>query len=118
MSYMFKNCSISSLPDILSKYNTTNIIDMSFLFCNCLSLTSIPDLSNWNVNKVIDMSNMFYNCRKLLNIPCFKKVKDVIWITSIFSFCTSLITISDISEWDIGNVEDMNGLFKNCTSLI
>ena len=38
-------------------------------------------------------------------------------ISNIFDGCTSLISISDISKWNISNVTKMNRLFNQCHSL-
>ena len=40
--------SLQSLPD-LSRWNTSNVIDMSFMFAGNNSLISLPDISNWNI---------------------------------------------------------------------
>ena len=45
MTYMFYNCySLLSLPDI-SKWNTSNVINMSYLFSHCKLILSLPDIS-------------------------------------------------------------------------
>jgi surface protein len=52
MKKMFFNCSsLISLPDI-SKWNTTNVINMKKMFYNCSSLISLPDISKWNTSNV------------------------------------------------------------------
>jgi len=53
MSGIFAGCSsFSYLPDI-SKWNTSNAIDMSGMFANCSSLLSLPNISKWNTSNVI-----------------------------------------------------------------
>ena len=58
---MFANClSLSSLPDI-SKWNTSNVIDMSGMFTNCSSLLSLPDISKWNtINVTYIIVHLYY----------------------------------------------------------
>ena len=49
---MFFGCKgLNNLPDI-SKWNTSNVIDMNYMFCRCKALTSVPDISKWNLKKV------------------------------------------------------------------
>ena len=56
---MFSDCnSLKSLPDI-SKWNTTNVIDMRIMFSGCRSLKSFPDISKWNFNKNVKKDLMF-----------------------------------------------------------
>ena len=62
---MFNECnSLSSLSE-LSKWDTSNIINMRRMFNSCESLLYLPDISNWNVNYLF-----FYN--KLKNIMIYK----------------------------------------------
>ena len=35
----------------------------------------------------------------------------------MFSFCTLLTSLPDISKWDIKNISYMNGMFIGCKSL-
>ena len=35
----------------------------------------------------------------------------------MLSYCTSLISIPDISKWNTDNVIDMNFMFSDCSSL-
>ena len=35
----------------------------------------------------------------------------------IFSGCSSLILLPDISKWDTNNVQDMSYIFSGCSSL-
>ena len=59
MRKLLYNCrSLTSLSDI-SKWNTSNVIDMNKMFYNCFSLSSLPDLSKWNVNNANNMIKCF-----------------------------------------------------------
>ena len=72
MSGMFYNCkSLLSLPDI-SKWDTSNVIDMSGIFWNCKSLSSLPDISKWDTSNAIFMGDIFYGCRALMFMDCRK----------------------------------------------
>ena len=86
---LFNKCeSLKSLD--LTRFNTTNLINMNWMFSDCSSLTSL-DLSNFNTNKVISMSGIFYECSSL----------------------TSL----NLSNFNTNNVIDMNYMFSSCSSL-
>ena len=38
-------------------------------------------------------------------------------MSKMFQGCTSLISLPDISKWNIDNVKYLNGLFYECSSL-
>ena len=46
---------------------------MSGMFYNCSLLSKLPDISKWNTSNAINMSNMFSGCKSDLNVPKFKK---------------------------------------------
>ena len=72
MSCMFSGCdSLTFLPDI-SIWDTKNVTNMSEMFNNCKSYF-LPDISNWNVKNVTDMSYMFKNCSSLISLPDISK---------------------------------------------
>ena len=86
MNAIFSNCSsLLLLPDI-SKWDTSNVIDMSKTFYNCSSLLLLPDISKWDTSNVIDMNKMFYNCISLSLYP-------------------------DLSNWNTNNVSNRNKMF-------
>ena len=59
MSFIFNGCkSLVSLPDI-SKWDTSNVLDMSYMFNECSLLVSLPDISKWNTSNVLDMCKIF-----------------------------------------------------------
>ena len=59
MNNMFTGCySLISLPDI-SKWDTSNVLDMSYMFNECSLLVSLPDISKWNTSNVLDMCKIF-----------------------------------------------------------
>ena len=39
-------------------------------------------------------------------------------MNNMFEGCSSLISIPDISKWDISNITNINGMFPKCYSLI
>ena len=145
ISGMFWGCiSLEYLPD-LSKWDTSNVEDMSCMFNGCLSLISLPDISKWDTSNVDTISGMFNRCCSLTSIrdiskwdtskakyiggECIFDLDDLEpledWtkiknkcMNGIFTGCSSLISLPDISKWEISNVEDMSGLFSGCSTLI
>ena len=63
---------------------------------------------------------MFAKCKSLISVPDISKwdMHSVTNMYGMFSKCKSLISLPDISKWDINNVKDMRGIFYNCESLI
>ena len=99
MKSLFQEYKFEKLPDI-SKFNTSNVINMDKMFYGCSSLKSLPDISIWNIKNVISMTKMFYECLSLENLP-------------------------DITNWDISKVlkckEKCPGtwdMFKGCPESI
>ena len=74
------------LPDI-SKWNTSNFININALFRGCTSLISLPDISNWNLDKCINMIYLFCDCESLISLP-------------------------DISKWNLNPNAAMNDMFS------
>ena len=118
MSFMFRNCTLLSLPD-LSKWNLINVTNIKYMFSGCKSLKSLPDLSGWNTNRIINMSNLFEDCESLISLPDLSKwnMKNVINIDSMFKGCKSLSSLPDLSKWDIKNVTSIENMFHECKSL-
>ena len=45
------------------------------------------------------------------------ETKNVINMSELFSGCSSLSYLPDISKWNINNVTNISGLFYECSSL-
>ena len=61
---MFASCfSLVALPNI-SKWDTSNVVNMSEIFSYCSYLTSLPDLSKWKTDSLINMSKIYAVCFK------------------------------------------------------
>ena len=120
MKNMFRGCSLlSSLPDI-SKWNTANVTNMSGMFWGCISLSSLPDISKWNTSNVNDISYMFYECESLSSLPDISKwdTSNITDMSGVFRECISLSSLPDISKWNTSNVNNMCKMFYECKSLI
>ena len=66
---MFYNCCLlTSLPD-LSKWDTSNVMNMGNLFNNCSSLTKLFDMSGWKTGNIRYKKNIFDGCINLITTP-------------------------------------------------
>ena len=99
----------------------TNVTDFSYMFYECSSLLSLSDISKLNTSIVTNMSYMFNTSekREIYNEPLFGIQLGI--SNSVFSstFINSkLVILPDISEWNISNVNNMSGMFYDCSSLL
>ena len=71
------------------------------------------------IDKITDMSNMFSGCKSLVSLPNISKwdISKVTSLKEIFSGCESISLLDNISKWNTSNVTDMSALFWNCLSL-
>ena len=70
-------------------------------------------------NTITNMSNMFYYCTSLISLPDISEW-DMINVTNMYSMfynCCSLKLLPNISKWNTRNVTNMNYMFYNCCSL-
>ena len=74
------------------------------------------ELKLLGIKNVTNMGGMFSGCSSLKSLPDISKwdTKNVTNMTSVFNGCSSLNNIPDISEWDTKNVTYMNDMFLNC----
>ena len=71
------------------------------------------------IKQINNLSYMFYNCESLISLKDISKW-DIINVTNmshLFSYCKSLTTLPDISKWNIVNITNISNLFNNCISL-
>ena len=118
ISDIFANINAKIIPDI-SKWNTSNIINMSGIFKGCKFLFSIPDISKWDTSKVTNFSSMFWGCSNLEELPDLSKwnTSKVKTMKEMFSGCSSLKKLPDISNWDTTQVSNMKMMFYGCIGL-
>jgi len=71
------------------------------------------------INRITNMSYMFSWCSSLSSIPDISKwdTSNVNNMSYIFSCCRSLSSLPDISKWNTSNVNDMSYMFYDCYSL-
>ena len=88
--------------------------------CNLLSNENIPPITKVKNNKYFENTKELFDI--IENISKFhsensEKISDISDISYMFSACISLISLPDISKWNITNVKDMKYLFAGCISL-
>ena len=61
---------------------------------------------------IININKIFFNCSSLLSLPDISKwnLKNVISINNIFKGCSSLLSFPNICKWDFQNIKDNNTL--------
>ena len=66
-----------------------------------------------------DISNMFDGCTSLISISDISKwnISNVTKMNRLFNQCHSLESLPDINKWDTSNVTTMERLFNQCYSL-
>ena len=117
-----------------------NILNLSGMFFNCYGLLSMKDDSKVNKEqvkaklkyglsiskkeekkpfKIIDINRMFYGCESLISIPNISdwNMENVTNLFGLFYECESLISIPDISKWNMKKVTNMNYIFYRCNQL-
>ena len=70
-------------------------------------------------NKPMKMCGFFLNCSSLISLPDISKwnIEKVETMDSIFSGCSSLLSLPNISKWNMKNVININKMFNDCSSL-
>ena len=65
------------------------------------------------------MIYMFSGCNSLISLPDISNwnLSRVNSMSHMFSGCNSLISLPDLSKWNISNVEDMSNMFYGCNSI-
>lgn len=100
----------------ISTWNTSNVKNMSNMFEGCARLKDIK--LSFDTSNVENMSGMFYGCKSLeyLNLPFnTSKLKNV---NHMFSGCFNLKEIYHIDEWDVSNLDAVDGLDEWNTKII
>ena len=112
MAIMFNNN--SSFQQDLNSWDTSSVADMSSMFRNS---TYNGNISNWNVANVETMSFMFYESEFVGDLSQWN-TSSLIYMRQIFAGSENKSTNfnSDISGWNVSNVEDMRGSFYYNTS--
>jgi len=116
----FKGCFSLKIIEGIENWNTSNIIEMKNSFKNCYSLQDLSGISKWDFSKVVTTKKLFDGCVLLTKVFTSQIKCDNLKDSSfMFRGCDSLddetiFNILNILE----NVENINGIFENCFSLI
>jgi surface protein len=97
------------------KVNMDNVNNVANMFCLCENLASIPALSFSNMSNV---SSMFYKCNALTSIDASNyDLSQTINADNFMRDCINLSEIIGYENWNVGNMESMKSLFRNCAQL-
>ena len=66
------------------------------------------------------MTSMFSECSSLSSLTDISKwnTNNVTNMSNIFYWCLSLSSLPDISKWNTNNVSDMRNMFEDCLNII
>ena len=109
-NYLFYDYTGTSVDDLISYNDTSNVTNMRSMFHNCKKLQSIPQL---DTSSVTNMRDMFADCFTLINIPQLDTSK-VTNMNEMFYECRNLQTIPQLDTSKVTNVEWM---FYGCYKL-
>jgi len=72
-----------------------------------------------DINNIRNMSYMFSNCTSLISLPDISEMNTnyVTDMSYMFRNCSSLSSLPNISKWNTKNVTNMSGMFCDCSSL-
>ena len=106
----FQGC--SNFNSDITKWDTTNVIDMDGMFSNASSFNQ--PIGNWNVSNVTTMNGMFFGASSF-NQPIGNwNVSNVTSMSGMFRGVSSFN--QPIGNWDVSNVTTMNYMFYYNTS--
>lgn len=131
MSNMFSGCNGLTSLENLSSWDVSNVADMSSMFNSCKHLNKLDGLGNWNVSNVTNMSGMFGGCYDyevdaegdvtnetgLADISALSnwatKLGSVTDMSSMFSDCGLLSSLSSLKYWNVSSVKNMSNMFSH-----
>ena len=138
LSHFFDN--YSSLREVVSMQNTSNVTDISYMFYLCTNLEEVPlfdtssvtnmeglflmhnlagamkgkitDIPLFDTSHVTNVSYMVA-CTKIVTLPSFN-TSNVTNMMSMCEYCKNLVTVPILNT---SNVTNMNSAFNQCTAL-
>ena len=115
----FKNAySLTKFPVLKLK---DNIRDISYIFAGCDKLTSDElnrNLSTWKLSGDLNIREAFRDCHSLerIDMNAFRNC-DITDLSTLFSSCMKLKTITNIGNLNISKVEALSYVFYECNAL-
>ena len=100
---------ITKLPNELAITGTKST---SYMFYRCINLKEIPQLKNMSM--VTTANSMFSNCSSLITVPFFD-TSNVTNMLGMFEYCEKL---ENIPLFNTSKVTTMQNMFSDCSSLI
>ena len=105
-----------------------HISDTSYMFKDCDSLLVFVnykdnkneyEINNNNLNYYTNLEHMFSGCSSLIHLLDVSKwdTSDVKSMSYMFNGCKSLLLLPDISTWNTKNLINASYIFKECKSL-
>ena len=80
--------------------------------------TSLIESNYLNTSNMTSAYNLFYNCTNLTYVDLrdsdFSKIET---IERMFAYCSNLLTIDGLNDIDISNVNNMGGVFTDCSKI-
>lgn len=114
MSYMFSDCSATTID--IANWDTSSVNNLNHAFSYCTKVTSL-DLSSWNVSNVTNMSYMFSYCASIASLDLIGwNTEKVINMAYMFGSCEKLASL-DVSHFNTTNVTNMGGMFSRCPKI-
>jgi len=104
---------ISKRDKKIEKEDTINIFGDEFVKNNKNICKMIIDNEEYEIIEKYNIKNFSKN---ILNIK-LKGIDSVTNIRCMFSNCSSLLSLPDISKWNTNNITNMSGMLSNCSSL-
>ena len=88
-------------------------------FATTGDLLKIDSIQKWGCLRLLaDSSFSFYGCEnlRLITVSDTIKLGGVTNMTGFFQYCTNIITINNIENWNVANVTNMSYMFSEATN--
>ena len=108
------NNQISIEYNIQSNEDSIKILGNQFVKNNKKNVLIKYEREEFELDGYFELKNNDNNNTLNIKLICINNVTDMSYM---FSECTSLISLSDISKWNTNNVINMSYMFDQCTSL-
>ena len=118
LSGMFYECVYLETIEGLENLDIKNVDSITELFKACRNLKKISNIIDWNTSSLVDMSQLFRGCNsielpKILNWNT-DNLKDISWL---FSYCENAEYVTDLTKFNLSNVNKIECLFYGCKKL-
>lgn len=108
---MFEGC--TSLQ-VLPQMDYSKWVTFSSLFKDCKNLESVGTI---DCSSTHQLSKMFQGCEKLPYNPLVNVTNSLTSLDYLFQGCNSLLTLGDISNWNVSGVTAFDDVFEDCYKL-